>query len=61
MRDDPEALEISVDTKAKVAVGEMRVGEKPGRSEGKVEGMGPRPTCEGEVGAVGHPGSRPGR
>jgi hypothetical protein len=36
VRDDPETLEISIDTKAKVAVGDyVRGGKKPNRRRGK--------------------------
>jgi transposase len=57
-RDDPETLEISVDTKAKVAVGDyVRGGKKPdGRAREGREGLGPRPAGEGEAGAVGGAG-----
>jgi hypothetical protein len=43
VRDDPETLEISVDTKAKVAVGDyVRGGKKPhGRGGQSGEGLGP--------------------
>jgi Rhodopirellula transposase DDE domain len=54
VRDDPVALEISIDTKAKVAVGDyVRGGKKPdGRRGQGLEGLGPRPAGEGEAGAV---------
>jgi hypothetical protein len=43
VRDDPETLEISIDTKAKVAVGDyVRGGKKPDRSPGESRGgLGP--------------------
>jgi hypothetical protein len=53
-RDDPGTLEISIDTKAKVAMGDyVRGGKKPDRRGGEgCEGLGPRPASEGEAGAV---------
>src|SRR3954451_24710463 len=46
VQDDPQALEISIDTKAKVAVGDYsRGGKNPDRHG---EGLGPRPAGEGE-------------
>ena len=58
VRDDPETLEISLDTKAKVAVGDyVRGGKKPdGRAGQGRAGLGPRPASAGEVGAVGGAG-----
>jgi Rhodopirellula transposase DDE domain len=43
VRDDPETLEISIDTKAKVAVGDyVRGGKKPDRSPRESRaGLGP--------------------
>jgi Rhodopirellula transposase DDE domain len=54
VRDDPQTLEISIDTKAKVAVGDyVRGGKKPdGRGGSGRAGLGPRPAGEGEAGAV---------
>ena len=54
---DPEALEISVDTKAKVAEGEyVRGGKNPdGCGRGDGHGTGPRPAPGPEVDAPGHP------
>ena len=54
VRGDPETLEISIDTKAKVAVGDyVRGGKKPdGRAGEGREGLGSRPAGEGEAGAV---------
>src|SRR3954464_1791059 len=50
VQDDPQALEISIDTKAKVAVGDYsRGGKNPDRHG---EGLGPRPSGQGEGDAV---------
>jgi hypothetical protein len=50
VQDDPQALEISIDTKAKVAVGDYsRGGKNPDRHG---EGLGPRPAGEGEGDAL---------
>ncbi len=62
VRGDPETLEISMDTKAKVALGDYSRGGKnqnecSGRSD---EGLGPRPAGEGETDAVGHSGAGDG-
>ena len=53
-QDDPETLEISIDTKAKLPVGEyVRGGKKPDQPGRKgCAGLGPRPTRQGEVGAI---------
>jgi hypothetical protein len=54
VRGDPGTLEISIDTKAKVAVGDyVRGGKNPDRRRRESrEGLGPRPAGEGEVGAL---------
>jgi hypothetical protein len=61
-RGDPETLEISMDTKAKVALGDYsRGGKNPdqcgGRSDQRV---GPRPAGEAEADAFGHSGAGDG-
>ncbi len=61
-RNDPGTLEISMDTKAKVALGEYaRGGKNPdnGRRSGG-EGLGSRSARQGETGAVRHPGAGDG-
>jgi hypothetical protein len=60
VRDDPETLEISVDTKAKVALGDYaRGGKNPdGQRRQSDRGMGSRPAREGEAGPVRHPDGR---
>lgn len=62
VRDDPGALEISIDTKAKVAVGDyVRGGKEPdGRAGPGREGLGPRPTGQGEASAVRRAGAADG-
>ena len=57
VRDDPETLEISMDTKAKVALGDyVRGGKNPdGRRRRGDQGLGSRPAGQGEVGPVRHP------
>jgi hypothetical protein len=67
VKDDPQVLEISIDTKAKVAVGEyVRGGKKPDECHGEGrEGLGPRPAGERQAGALrstdaGEPGVDPG-
>jgi hypothetical protein len=58
-RDDPRTLEISIDTKAKVAVGDYsRGGGNPDRQG---QGVGPRPAGEGEGNAVWGAGAADGR
>lgn len=54
VRDEPETLEISMDTKAKVALGEyVRGGKNPDRRRGsRAEGLGSRPARGGEPGPV---------
>jgi Rhodopirellula transposase DDE domain len=56
---DPRTLEISVDTKAKVAVGDYcRGGKNPhGQRRGGQEGLGPRPAGETEGDAAGRAGT----
>lgn len=56
-RQEPETLEISMDAKAKVSVGDyVRGGKNPDRCGGKrAQGVGSRPAREGETGPVGHP------
>lgn len=56
-RQEPETLEISMDAKAKVSVGDyVRGGKNPDRCGGKrAQGVGSRPACEGETGPVGDP------
>ena len=53
-RGDPQTLEISIDTKAKVAVGDyVRGGKNQDRQHGEGrEGLGPRPARQAEVGAL---------
>lgn len=53
---DPATLEISVDTKAKVSLGEYaRGGKNPQRFRGHdAESVGPRPARVGKTGAAGH-------
>jgi hypothetical protein len=57
VRNEPETLEISMDAKAKVALGEyVRGGKNPDRRRRRrAEGLGSRPACQGEVGPVRHP------
>jgi hypothetical protein len=57
VRDEPETLEISMDTKAKVALGDyVRGGKNPdGRRRSRAEGLGSRPAREGETDPVRHP------
>jgi hypothetical protein len=57
MRDDRVTPEISVDTKAKLALGDYaRGGKNPdGRRRSGDQGLGPRPAREGEAGPVRHP------
>ena len=57
VRDDPETLEISVDTKAKVALGDYARGGKnqDGWRRQSDQGLGPRPAGEGKIGPVRHP------
>jgi hypothetical protein len=56
-RQEPETLEISMDAKAKVSVGDyVRGGKNPDRCGGeRAQGVGSRPAREGETGPVGHP------
>ena len=57
VRNDPEVLEISMDTKAKVGLGDYARGGKT-RTDGDGEGdqgLGSRPAREGETGPVRHP------
>jgi Rhodopirellula transposase DDE domain len=63
VRDDPGTLEVSIDTKAKVAVGDyVRGGKKPdGRAGEGGEGLGPRPAGQGEADTVGGAGVADGR
>jgi hypothetical protein len=58
-RADPAALEISMDTKAKVNLGDyVRGGKNPdGRGRPGAEGLGPRPAGQGQGDPVGHPGA----
>lgn len=55
VRDDPETLEISIDTKAKVSVGEYVLGGKnqDRRERETAPGVGPRPSREGKTGTAG--------
>lgn len=57
-RGDPETLEISTDTKAKVALGDYsRGGKNPNRCDGaSSERVGPRSASEVEADAFGHSG-----
>lgn len=59
----PDTLEISVDTKAKVNEGEYsRGGKKPdGLGRRDRQRLGSRPAAEAEVAAVGNPGGGTGR
>ena len=58
-RDDPETLELSMDTKAKVSLGDYSRGGKPGPTRPvRRQGVGPRPAREGEVGPVRDLGGR---
>jgi transposase len=63
-RGDPETLEISMDTKAKVQIGDYALGGKNpdecGRQSGG-KGLGPRSTSQGEIGSVRDLGSADGR
>src|SRR5215213_7720992 len=54
VRKEPETLEISMDTKAKVSLGDyVRGGKNPDRRRGKrAQGVGSRPAREGETGPV---------
>lgn len=56
-RTEPDTLEISVDTKAKVGEGEYARGGKNADDGGRGggQGVGPRSAGEAEVDAVGHP------
>jgi hypothetical protein len=58
-RGDPKALEISMDTKAKVALGDYsRGGKNPDRCGGPGDArLGSRPAGPAEADAVGHPGA----
>jgi hypothetical protein len=60
VRKEPETLEISMDAKAKVSVGDdVRGGKNPDRRQRKrAEGVGPRPTRKGGTGPVRHPDGR---
>ncbi len=60
---DAATLEISMDTKAKVALGDYsRGGKNPdGRGGESSERVGPRPAGKAEADAVGHPGAGDGR
>ena len=42
-RDDPETLEISLDTKAKVSEGDYSRGGKMSDGRGRADAQGPRP------------------
>jgi Rhodopirellula transposase DDE domain len=57
-RGDPETLEISMDTKAKVAIGDYSRGGKnsDGRGGKGDESVGPRSASEDETNALGHSG-----
>jgi hypothetical protein len=57
VRHDPETLEISMDTKAKVGLGDyVRGGKNPdGRRRSRGEGVGSRPARAGETDPVRHP------
>jgi Rhodopirellula transposase DDE domain len=57
VRTEPDALEISMDAKAKVSLGDyVRGGKNPdGRRGKRSQGVGSRPAREGETGPVGHP------
>jgi predicted Fe-S protein YdhL (DUF1289 family) len=57
VRNEPETLEISMDAKAKVSLGEyVRGGKNPARCRReRAEGLGSRPAREGEAGPVRHP------
>lgn len=57
-RGDPDSLEISLDTKAKVALGDYsRGGKNPERCGGDSNArLGPRPASQAETDAVGHSG-----
>ena len=61
-RGDPEMLEISMDTKAKVALGDYsRGGKNPHQcGGGSDEGMGPRSAGDEEADAAGHSGAGDG-
>jgi len=61
-RGDPEPLEVSMDTKAKVALGDYsRGGKNPDRCGGEGDArVGPRPAGQDEADAVGHPGAGDG-
>jgi hypothetical protein len=56
-QDDPETLEISIDTKAKVKLGEYALGGKNQDGSGREggPGPGPRPAVEAPVGPLGSP------
>jgi Rhodopirellula transposase DDE domain len=58
----PDSLEISVDTKAKVALGDYsRGGKNPDRCGGESDArVGPRPAGQEEADAVGHSGAGDG-
>jgi Rhodopirellula transposase DDE domain len=58
-RGAPDSLEISVDTKAKVALGDYsRGGKNPDRCRGASDArVGPRPAGQAQIDAVGHPGA----
>ena len=56
VRGDPQTLEISVDTKAKVSIGDyVQGGKMPvGRGRKRGQGVGSRPASQAEAGAAGH-------
>jgi hypothetical protein len=57
VRDEPETLEISMDAKAKVALGDyVRGGKNADRQRRRrAKGLGSRPAREGEAGPLRHP------
>jgi hypothetical protein len=61
-RGDPGAVEISMDTKAKVALGDYsRGGKNPDQCGGRSdERLGPRPAGQDEADPFGHPGAGDG-
>jgi transposase len=56
VRNDPETLEISIDTKAKVGLGDYALGGKnaDGQQRQHRKGLGPRSAGQGKIGAVRH-------
>lgn len=56
VRNDPETLEISMDTKAKVGLGDYALGGKnpDGQRRQSREGLGPRSAGQGKIGSVRH-------